>query len=179
MVSKLVNGKITTQAEFSGGQKPFTDFNEANLDVLSDKGYIYMDKTVGQSGWYWVDDHTCTLATRSDAYISLNRVFAKISRICVATYSERIKDELGVDSTSGKLTTADIATYEGLMQKAVEDEMIANPDPSRPQEISDALITIDPNQLIRTAGKLIVQSRTVPLVHVKVIEGEISLVSTL
>lgn len=164
-------------AAFSGGQTPYVDFNDGDLNMLSDKGYIFMDSYPAVSGWFWVDDHTCTLPNRTDAYIYLNRTAHKAARIAVQTYVDRLKDEFRVDKTTGRLPAIVVQSLQNELQKAIEREMLNNPDPTRDVEISGVTVRIDPNQNILASGKIVARLQIVPLGIARIIETQVQLIN--
>ena len=164
-------------AAFSGGQTPYIDFDDGGLNMLSDKGYIFMDSYPAVSGWFWVDDHTCTLPNRTDAYIYLNRTAHKAARIAVQTYVDRLKDEFRVDKTTGRLPAIVVQSLQNELQKAIEREMLNNPDPTRDVEISGVTVRIDPNQNILASGKIVARLQIVPLGIARIIETQVQLIN--
>jgi hypothetical protein len=164
-------------AEFSGGQKPYATFNETDLDTLNTKGYIYFDRYPNKAGWFFNDDHTCALVTLSNAFINLNRVLNKASRIAIGTYIEELKDEVLIDSTTGQLAPIVVQGLQNRLQSAIENEMMTNPDPTREREISSAKVTIDPAQNILATSKIVAQLQIVPLGISRIIETLVELVN--
>lgn len=178
-VGRLATGTLPVQqAAFSGGQLLYTGFIDGDLNILSDKGYIFMDAYVGRNGFCWVDDHTCTLPNRTDAYIALNRVAHKAARIAVQTYLDRLKDEFKLDKATGRLPAITVQTLQNELRLAIEREMLTNPDPSRAVEISGATVRIDPNQNVAASSKLVARLSIVPLGTTRIIETEILLVGS-
>lgn len=180
-IGRVASGALpgVVNSEFSGGQKPYTDIDGDALDVLNDKGYIFMDKYLGASGWYWNDDHTCDLVTQSNAQLANNRVLNKMARIVIATYVQKLKDEVLTNAVTGKISAIEIATYQNLLQKAVVDEMINNPDITRVREISDAKVTLDPNQNVNATSKTVVKLSAVLLGINRTIQTQLELVNSL
>ena len=178
-VGRVRNGALPNvqTAAFSGGQIPYFDYNDNDLNILSDKGYIFMDTYPAVSGWFWVDDHTCTLPNRTDAYIYLNRTAHKAARIAVRTYVERLKDEFRVDKTTGRLPAIVVQSLQNELQKAIEREMLNNPDPTRDIEISAVTVKIDPNQNVLASGKIVARLQIVPLGIARIIETQVQLIN--
>jgi hypothetical protein len=178
-IGRVLNGALpgVTVASFSGGQIPYQNFSDEDLNIISNKGYIFMDTYPGVPGWYWVDDHTCSLPNRTDAYIYLNRTAHKAARIALQTYVLRLKDEFRVDKTTGRLPAITVQTLQNELQKAIEREMLTNPDPSRPAEISGVTVRIDPNQNVLASGKIVARLRIVPLGIARIIETQVELIN--
>jgi len=178
-IGRVATGALPNvqQASFSGGQTPYETLTDGDLDILSDKGYVFMDAYPGKSGWFWVDDHTCTLPNRTDAQIAYNRVAHKAARIAIRTYVERLKGEFAVSRTTGRLLALTVQTLQNDLQKAIENEMIANVDPSREQEISGATVVIDPTQNVLATSKIVARLRIVPMGTARIIETQVQLVN--
>jgi hypothetical protein len=177
-IGRVKTGALTVDvAEFSGGQTPYVTFSETDLDTLNDKGYIFFDRYPNKAGWFLNDDHTCALVTLSNAFINLNRVLNKASRIAISTYIEELKDEVLVDSTTGQLAPIVVQGFQNRLQSAIENEMVSNPDPTREREVSSAKVTIDPAQNILATSKIVVQLQIVPLGISRIIETLVELVN--
>jgi hypothetical protein len=178
-VGRVLSGALPNvqTASFSGGQVPYQNFGDNDLNILSDKGYIFMDRYPSLAGWFWVDDHTCTLPNRTDAYIYLNRTAHKAARIAVQTYVTRLKDEFEVNKTNGRLPVIVVQNLQNELQKAIEREMLNNPDPSRDREISGVSVKIDPNQNVLASGKIVARLQIVPLGIARIIETQVQLIN--
>jgi hypothetical protein len=175
-IGRVKNGTLPVQqAAFSDGRLPFKDIADQDLNTLSNKGYIFMDQYPEVSGWYWVDDHTCTLPDRNDAYLSLTRPANKAARIAIRTYVDNLKDEFRVDATTGRLPNIVVQTLQNELSNAIENEMISNPDPARVPEISAVTVRIDPNQNVLASSKIVARLRIVPLGIGRIIETEVEL----
>lgn len=163
-VGRVLSGPLpVTTPQFSGGQLLYTGFTETDLDVINDKGYCFFVKHPGVSGVFFNDDPTCISITKSNSSISANRAQNKAIDIVVQTYAQRLKDEIFVDGTTGRLAPAFVAGFQNELAKAITDEMIANPDPTREREISAVTVFVDPNQNVLSTSKVVVQLSIVPL----------------
>ncbi|MEO1049522.1 MAG: DUF2586 family protein [Bacteroidota bacterium] len=161
-------------AEFSGGQD-LNSFDKASLDALHDKGYTFIDRYAGYSGYYFVNDNTCEDATKSNSRLSLNRVANKAARLTRSTFLNFLKVTIQVDGTTGQLLPAVVERFKDVITRAITDEMLENPDPARLPEISSVEISIDPTQNVLSTKKVIINQSIVPTGSVDVIETIISL----
>lgn len=176
-IGRVISESLNIVVEFSGGQKPFVEFSETDLKTLDTKGYVFFKKFPSKAGAFFNDDHTCTAKTLFDSQIVFNRVMNKASRIAVATYIESLNDEVVVDATTGQLETIVVQTLQNELQRAIENEMLTNPDPTREREISSAKVTIDPAQNVLATNKIAVKLTIVPLGIAKNIETTIELIN--
>lgn len=163
-----------TAGTFSGQLVPYQQADEATLDSIAAKRYIFFDKYPGRTGWFFSDDPTATASNTSDAFISFNRCLNKAAAIAVATYLNSLKDEILVDD-DGRLAPITVQGLQNSLQSAIEANMVSNPDPTRPQEISSASVIIDPAQNVLATSKIVAQLSIVPLGTARVIETQISL----
>lgn len=161
-------------AEFSGGQD-LNSFDKASLDALHNKGYTFIDRYAGYSGYYFVNDNTCEDATKSNSRLSLNRVANKAARITRSTFLNFLKATIQVDSSTGQLLPSVVERFKDVIIRAITDEMLENPDPARLPEISGLEISIDPTQNVLSTKKVVISQSIVPTGSVDVIETIISL----
>lgn len=175
-VGRIRNGRVfgVQRPELSGGQALLGgSFSDDDFDIIHDKGYIFLDKYPGQSGFYWSDDPTCAPYYSSEGYISLVRVRNKAAKIAAATYVSRLKDEFEIDTSTGRLSPIVVKTLQNELERAIAQEMITPADPSREREISGASVRIDPEQNILATGKIVVNLTVYPLGIGRVIETNI------
>ncbi|OJJ18030.1 hypothetical protein BKI52_29710 [marine bacterium AO1-C] len=161
-------------AEFSGEQD-LNSFDKASLDALHDKGYTFIDRYAGYSGYYFVNDNTCGDATQSNSRLSLNRVANKAARITRSTFLNFLKATIQVDSSTGRLLPSVVERFKDVITRAITEEMLENPDPARLPEISSVEISIDPAQNVLSTKKVVINQSIVPTGSVDVIETIISL----
>lgn len=164
-------GVVST--EFSGGQA-LGSFTEADLGALHEKAYCFIYNNMGYPGYYFVNDHTCEVATKSNSRLSYNRVVNKMAVIARATLLPRVKSSLRV-TAEGKLFPSTIEQYKNLCNRAISQEMINNPDPLRLQELSSVDTQIDANQNILATNTLFVKVSGIPIGSTDVISVEFSL----
>ncbi|WP_299460776.1 DUF2586 family protein [uncultured Microscilla sp.] len=160
--------------EFSGGASLNT-FTDEDLNLLHNKGYTFIDRYAGYSGFYFVNDNTCEDATKSNSRLSLNRVANKAARITRATFLNFLKATIQVDGSTGQLLPSVVERFKDVINRAITDEMLENPDPTRLPEISSVEISIDPTQNVLSTKKVVINQSIVPTGSVDVIETIISL----
>jgi Protein of unknown function (DUF2586) len=134
----------------------YNSINEGNVEVLNDKGYVFFKVHAQKSGFFINDDHTACLITDDYAQLSLGRVIDKVSRITRKVYIEELLDEIDVDPTTGKIGTATMKHYEGIIEEAVNREMTAK------GEIVSINAYIDPNQNVLATSKISILESIVP-----------------
>jgi Protein of unknown function (DUF2586) len=158
--------KILT-AGFSSGVAT-TAFNEQNLQRLNDKGYVFFKAHAQKAGFFINDDHTCSPITDDYAQLSLGRVIDKVARITRKVYIEELLDEIDVDPTTGKIGTATMKHYEGIIEEAINREMTSK------GEIVSINAYIDPNQNVLATSKISILETIVPKGIARTIESTLA-----
>ena len=162
------------EPELSGGQIVSTYFTDADLEALHNKAYTFIYSNMGYPGFYFVNDHTCELATKSNSRLSYNRVINKMAEIARATLMPYVKSSLPV-TTDGTLPASTVERFKNICNRAISEEMINNPDPLRLKELSDVDTKIDAAQNILAQNKLFVQVSGIPTGSADVISVEFAL----
>lgn len=155
-------------AELSAGQKIVT-FTDADLDALSDKGYLFVTQDTGQEGFFFNDDPTCAALSDDYCYITRNRVINKAARIARRVYLTELLDEISVDADTGKISSLDVKRFEDVIKSAIEDEMI---------ELGEAdavTVFIDPAQNILATGILQILVQVQPKGYARFIKVSLKL----
>jgi Protein of unknown function (DUF2586) len=148
-----VQGVVT--AAFSGGQL-LSGFTEAQLDTLNDKGFLFLRRHSGLSGYYWNDDYTCAPNEDDFGSLSRGRTMDKASRIVRAQYVLNLLDNVEVDTASGTIATAVIKSYQAQAETAIEQQMVAA------GELSGVRVTVDPNQNVLATDKIETEVQLIP-----------------
>ncbi|MDR1172277.1 MAG: DUF2586 domain-containing protein [Bacteroidales bacterium] len=130
---------LWVNAALSNG-KPFSELSFADQTKLDELGYIYAGKFNGYGGFYFSNSHTCTGAGSDYAFIERNAVWNKATRIIRNTLIPRIRSKVEADSSTGYIKSTTIASWDGLVRKALKAMTTA-------QNVADFDIYIDPNQL--------------------------------
>jgi hypothetical protein len=134
---------------------PLSSYTDTDLNALNTKGFIFVRKFVGQSGAWWNDSHTCTLAN-SDYYCMENvLVINKAVRGVYAALLPKVNGPVKL-SAAGRLSPEVVAMLQGI-GKDVIDRMAAADD------CSAGDIYINPNQNVATQAKTFVRIAIVPI----------------
>jgi hypothetical protein len=142
----------------------FSTLTETQLDTLNDKGYVFFRKHAGFSGFYFNDDHMATPLTDDYAYMSLGRTIDKAARITRRIYADEILNEIATDPTTGKLPIVTCKHYQGIIEKAINEEM------TNKGEIAKVTAYVDPNQNVVTTSKLSIKENILPVGTARLIE---------
>ncbi len=115
---------------------PMSDYTAAELDALSDKGYIFARTFAGYSGTYWNNDPTCTETLDDYSRVYLNRTIKKAIRTTYLAVVPYVNSPLRVDG-AGRLDKTTKAMIEAEVRSQVAGAMSG--------EISvDPLVIADP-----------------------------------
>jgi Protein of unknown function (DUF2586) len=133
-----------------------SSYTETQLDVLNDKGYIYLRKHVGVDGFYFNDDHTASPISDDFSGIARGRVLDKASTITRQVYVQELLDEIDVDPDSGRMQPAVIKSYQGAVETAIEREMQSQ------GEISGVQVDVDPDQNVLSTDRIETVVRITP-----------------
>ncbi|MEI2758971.1 MAG: DUF2586 family protein [Bacteroidia bacterium] len=145
---RVKDGKLPLiNAGFSNGNK-VTTYTDANLDTLDDFGYIFFRPFTGKAGYYINDDHTASPYNQDALYISHGRVLDKAARIARKVYVDEILDEVQVEASTGKLAPSTCKHYQGIIEKAINDEMASR------GEIVAVSAYVDPDQDVLTTDTI-------------------------
>lgn len=112
--------------------------------ALDSKGIIYFMKIAGKSGVYFNDDPCFTATTSDYSSISWNRVINKAHRIAYDILVEKLRDDVDLDPSTGKVESSLLSDWESDVENAIRTSMIAVPV-GKQTEISGIKCTIDPN----------------------------------
>lgn len=110
----------------SSGNK-VSDYSETALDVLNDKGYIFVTSVSGTAGMYFNDTHTCTEIKSDYAYVENNRTIKKAIKLAKQALTPRIKGRLYVDESTGQLSAETVKDLETTTKVSL-DPMAADGD---------------------------------------------------
>jgi hypothetical protein len=146
-----ISGTDLDKLAFANGTS-YTSVTRSELDILSDKGYIFCLKYPGLSGTYFNDSWT---ASNGDFYsIENNRVIDKAVRNLRAKMLSRLNENLYVDKT-GKLSEDTIASYTTECNRVLEAMLRAG-------ELSEFKVTINPEQDVVSTSKLEIGVKLIP-----------------
>jgi hypothetical protein len=143
----ISNGTENAIPAFANGQL-FSAIAFGLQTQLDNQRWNYTGTFTGYNGTYFSNDN-CNIAANSNyAYISQNRIQAKIERILYIAYLPFLKanDTLNADGT---LANTSVVPLESVGDNALAGMITAN-------ELSGEKVLINPTQNILTSGKLVV-----------------------
>lgn len=132
------------------------DLLSADLDVMSNKRYLFLRKHVGQAGSYWNDSFTADRPESDYGYIENNRTIDKAVRGIYKALLPHLSGPIHVDASTGKVSVGTITFLETL----AEDTLVRM---ERDGELSGFKVIIDPNQSILSTSKLAVVIKLIPV----------------
>lgn len=159
-----------SNATLSGGQQVVL-LSDADLDTLSDKGYLFVTQDTGQEGFFFNDDPTCAPLDNDYCYITRNRVINKAARIARQVYVVELLDEVSVDPDTGRLSNLTIKTFEDAIKTQIEDLML------QVGEADAVTVFIDPVQNVLATGELVVLVQIQPKGYARFIKVKLKLVN--
>lgn len=155
-IGRVKDGKLKViTVDFSSGDV-YSDFTLADLNDLNDKGYVFFRNHIGKPGYFFNDDHTASVITDDFSYLNRGRTLDKACRITRQVYIEDLLDEVLVDQETGKLPPSTIKHYQGSIETAIEQQMVAV------GELSGVNAFVDENQNVLSTDKIVTQLNLVP-----------------
>ncbi|OQY03190.1 MAG: hypothetical protein B6I20_05580 [Bacteroidetes bacterium 4572_117] len=149
------------QAYLTDGET--TESKETAWASIYDKGFVFVRRYVGKSGYYFVDDLTATALTDDFCTLSKGRVIDKAFTLTYATYINEVNDEVLIN-TDGTLSAAYVKSLQAAIENVLNQAMTAK------NEISAAKCSIDETQNILATNNLVVSIRVTPVGYSKEIE---------
>jgi hypothetical protein len=167
-IARVKSGAIKAENLYIKDKTP----ENANPDVINDKGFICFRTFVGKAGYYFTDDKLATKTTDDYALIPRRRTIDKAYRIGYQTLVEELSDELPI-ADNGSIP----APVAKNIQNAVENAIISNmgafgnlgTDPSDPND-NGVECFIDPQQNVVSLSMLKVKLRVKPFGYPKYID---------
>ena len=156
------------------------DQSQATIDALTEDGYIFLVKEVGQTASYFNDSATATLITSDYAYIENKRTIDKAIRLIRENLINKINSPLLVDPTTGKLSESTISDFKNDAFKALENmaansEISTNSDGTLPANS----VLINPDQNVLTTSNVIMTIQIVPYGVARTITVNIGFVTSI
>jgi hypothetical protein len=145
--------------------------NEAVLDGLNTKGYLFLKKHVGVAGSYFNDSHTAVVVTSDYAYLERNQTIDKAIRGVYSYLIQQLNMPVLIDPDSGKLDELAVGFLENEGSKAL-NQMISD------GELSGASVTIDPDQDVLSTSTIEVIIALVPIGVARTISVKIQFSTT-
>ena len=132
------------------------------LDDLDSEGYLYFKSFVNYTGLYMNDSHTADAVTSDYCYIENNRTIDKASRLIRQALMPYVNSPVLIDSSTGQIDPATIASMEAIGNRAIlpmfQANEISGPDPNGPTPP----FQIDPAQNILSGDPLATELTVVP-----------------
>lgn len=111
-------------------------------EAMNNKGFIYLYKEPGKQGYFFNDDNTMTSTSSDYSSISWNRTINKAHRITYTTLVEKLRDDVDLNPTTGKVETSLLSDWESDVENDISANMV-NTGVQRKPEISGVKCTID------------------------------------
>jgi len=141
-VGRIASGPVVDSGFFPDAVN--TNTLKASWSVLNTKAVIYFYKERGKSGYFFNDDSTMTTTASDYSSVSWNRTITKAKRIANRVLVEKLKDDIDLNPTTGKIESGLLSDWESEVENAVRAEMINVPVTKR-REISGVQFTINPD----------------------------------
>tara|TARA_B100000965_G_scaffold390292_1_gene396961 strand:+ start:528 stop:1766 length:1239 start_codon:yes stop_codon:yes gene_type:complete len=156
-IARVKDGDLgLVSAYLSDGVTTIDELSEAQLEAIHNKGYIVLRKYFGRNGYFFTDDPTATGADDDYNTISRGRVIDKAISLAYTTYVNELQDDVELDPATGRLEAGVIKSYQALIKRAIEQNMLAD------GEISSVSVVIDPLQDVLTSNKVEVTVNILP-----------------
>lgn len=149
----LTEGTIWADAALSDGTKVST-LTQADKDALTNKGYIFAGAYPGYGGIYLNSSPACVEADSDYANVEYTRTWNKAARLIRRRLMPKIKGKIKKDPTTGYIRPTTIASWEGIVRKALGEMETAD-------EISGYDCYIDPKQIVNDQNPLKVKATVV------------------
>lgn len=128
--------------------------DDADINLLHDKGYIFLLSYADLAGWYFNNDSAACPIEDDYATLSRGRTIDKAARITYVTYIQEVQNDIEIDATTGKLPEAVAKGLEGIVEAAIGGAMAG--------EISGVGAFVDSDQNILATDELAVEVSVVP-----------------
>ncbi len=123
-------------------------FTDVEIDLLNEKGYIFMRmlETKLGKGIYFNESHTCALISDDCFSIENGRSIDKAIRRARLIYVAELLNDVPLVPSTGKYMPSVIKKYQSDVEQDITEQMIAN------EELSGVSCYVDPNQDVVTTG---------------------------
>lgn len=156
------NDELNT-IQFATGEA-FETQEQATLDDVTTKGYIYLKKVVGATGTYFDDAPTCTLITSDYAYWENQEVVDKAIRAVYLDVLPLVNSPLYVATDTGLLAESTIEVFKtaafGALDNLAQDGNISTKENG---ELDKNSILIDPKQDVLATSEIVITVQLVPV----------------
>ena len=167
-IARVRSGALPVSQLYVGNET----VDDADVEVIHDKGFITFRTFVAKAGYYFSDDKLATKVSDDYALIPRRRVIDKAFRIAYATLLEELNEELPVDD-EGRIPAPVVKSIQNNVERAIVNSMTAyrnlGNDPSN-QNDTGVECYIDTNQNVVATSKLDVRLRVKPYAYPKYID---------
>jgi hypothetical protein len=170
-----LNNVLSYTTDFTKIKIGNTDYNaitKANLDILSDKGYIFPRKFNNVVGTFTSSAHVATTSTDDVNSIQTKRTLSKAIRFVYQSLVQQLNSTVDIDPTTGKINILSVQNLELIAGEGLESMQKAG-------EVSGYKVFIDPDQNILSTGLLNVNISIVPTGTIEQITVNIGFVATI
>ncbi|MCX6266848.1 MAG: DUF2586 family protein [Bacteroidetes bacterium] len=167
-IGRVKDGSIATMTAYIHSKK----VEQAEPALIHDKGYITMRTFVGRSGYFFSDDHLCTLSTDDYHTLTARRTIDKAFRIAYDTLLGELLDEIPVND-DGTIAVTKAKSIETKVENAIINSMTINGelgnDPGN-QNDTGVSCFIDHTQNLVSTNQLDVTLKVKPFGYAKYID---------
>lgn len=117
-------GAVLTDAWFIGGTNAGDKSIVNSLGTLHDKRFGFFRKVTGKAGFFFNDDPTACPISDDFSSISWNRIINKAHRLAYNKLIEHLNEDFELDSSTGNLSPAVAADWEGDVENEIDVQMI-------------------------------------------------------
>lgn len=141
-IGRIAFGKVVDTAYYPDATSVLDMRNQT--ESINGKGLIQFCKEAQKSGYYFYDDPTVTALSSDYSSLSWNRTINKVQRIAADTLTDKINEDVEINSTTGKIDTALVSDWESDVENDVRAQM-GKATKTKIKEISGVSCTIDPD----------------------------------
>jgi hypothetical protein len=145
---------------------------QADPGSVHDKGYITLRNFVGRTGYFFSDDHLCTLPTDDYHTLTARRTVDKAYRIAYDTLLNELLDEIPVND-DGTIAATKAKSIETKVENAIINSMTVNGElGNNPGDQNDTGVScyIDHTQNLVSTNQLNVVVKVKPFGYAKYID---------
>ena len=144
-IARVKDGPISeVEAGFSSNEA-LSEFTDTELEVMHNKGYIFLREFPEKAGFYFNDDNAATKIDDDYSSISNGRVVDKASRITRSVYIEELNDDFDLNQ-DGTLPAGKISDFQTQVETEIASQMNG--------EISAVTAFADPSQNVQSTDEV-------------------------
>lgn len=153
-IARVKDGPTGTISAALSDGTPMPNVDDADINLLHDKGYIFMLSYADLAGWYFNNDSAACPIEDDYATLSRGRTIDKATRITYITYIQEVQNDIEIDANTGKIPEAVAKGLEGIVEAAIGTQMAG--------EISGVGAFVDSDQNILATDELAIEVSVVP-----------------